>query len=178
LKPQNVADALNMSMTLDRVLDGPESGTSYDRVVEYLDRIERDGYFNPVAHAPLTFEQKVAAADEAFLAPQRARQEADARLKAWQAEERERILVARAEATARYLQAGLDRITHGMDLREQREQAGLGLAEVAALIGTVDASMLLRLEAGKPLGCKLDAIEAIYRTLPKFSGKPRKVVAK
>jgi Helix-turn-helix domain len=117
-----------------------------------------------------------AAADEAFLAPRRKAQDAQARIDAWQIAERERILQARAIATAKYISDQMDRISFGMALRDIREEAGLGLAEVAALIGTVDASQLSRLEAGKPLGVRdMVAIQSIYRALPKFTATKKTV---
>jgi hypothetical protein len=177
LTPAAVATALNFGFDINRVLDDfSETGSSYEKVVAFLDRCERDGYVAPVPPVDLRTKDEryaaaQAAADEAFLAPRRAAQEASDRVKAWQAEERERMLVKRAEATAGYLQAQLDRITKGMDLREMREDAGLGLNEVAALIGTVEASQLDRIERGIPFGnqSRIPAIEIFYRTLPRFT---------
>jgi transcriptional regulator with XRE-family HTH domain len=179
LTPQDVATALNIPLIVDKVLDGAPAGQTYDRVVNWLNQVEHDSY-QPVAAPRLTEADRLAraqaAADEAFLAPRRARQEAQARVDLWQAQERERILEERALATAKYADQAIERAVLGNELRELREEAKLGLSEVAAFIGTVDASMLDRMERGRPLGCKLDTIEAIYRTLPKFTG--RKVVAK
>jgi Helix-turn-helix domain len=181
--PAAVATALNLQIDINRILDGAESGSSYEKVVAYLDRIERDGsYMAPVAPVDLRTKDEryaaaQAAADAAFNAPRLAAQEAQARLDAWRAEEREKVLQARAIATAKYVSDQMDRISLGMALRDIREEAGLGLNEVAALIGTVDASQLDRLERGKPLGVRdLDAIKSIYRALPKFTGK-RKVAS-
>jgi hypothetical protein len=180
LTPTAVGSALSMEILIDRVLDGAESGPSYEKVVAYLDRIEKTGEYVPAA--ALTDQERTAraqaAAQEAYEAPLRMRREAQERLDAYQAAEREAILQARAIATAKYVSAAMDRISLGMALREIREDAGLGLNEVAALIGTVDASHLDRLERGKLLGVRdMGVIESVYRTLPKFTGK-RKVVAK
>ena len=185
VSPAAIATALNFGFDIDRVLDDPsESGSSYAKIVAYLDRIERDGsYMPPVAPVDnRTRDERYAAAqaaaDEAFLAPRRAAQEAQVTLDAWRVAEREQILQARAIATAKYISAQMDRISLGMALRDEREIAGLGLNEVAALIG-VEASLLDRLERGKPMGLGVNqaAIEAVYSSLPKFSA-PRKVVAK
>ena len=119
-----------------------------------------------------------AAADAAFLAPRKAAQDVQARVDAYYVAEREKILQARAIATARYVSDQMDRISLGLALREIREDAGLGLNEVAALIGTVDGADLEKIERGKPFGnqSRIPAIESVYRTLPKFVG--RKGVAK
>jgi Helix-turn-helix domain len=178
VSPTAIGDALSIRL-VDRVLDGPEAGPTYLRVIEFLDRLERTGSYVPVA--ALTEAERYttsqAAADEAFLAPRRAAKEAQARIDLWYAQDRERILEERALATARYVNEALDRVVLGMELRELRETAGLGLNEVAVLIGFVDGAMLDKMEHGRPLGTRrMKDIETIYRTLPKFTG--RKVVAK
>jgi hypothetical protein len=182
LTPTAVGDALSIRL-IDRVLDGPESGQTYDRVIEFLNHCEREGYQAPVAPVDnRTSDERYAAAqaaaDEAFLAPRKAAQDVQARLDAYYAADREAILQARAIATAKYISDQMDRISLGMALRDLRETASLGIREVAALIG-VEASLLDRLERGKPMGVGVNqaAIEAVYSTLPRFTSM-RKVVAK
>jgi Helix-turn-helix len=179
LTPQSVASALNIPMIIDRILDGPPSGSTYDRVIAWLDQVERDGSYRPAA--ALTEAERnaaaVEAAREAVERPQRLRLEAQAKIDAWYAADRERILADRAVATARYIQQSVERIEHGRALQGIREDAGLTLRELGAMLN-VDFSMLGRIEKGRPTGSKIAEIDAGYNALTKLAPKARKVASR
>jgi hypothetical protein len=183
LTPLIVASALNIPMIIDRVLDGAPGGVTYNRIVTWLDEVERTGY-TPGSITPLPDARPGCTKAQGGLCScpvcGRERAEAKALHDAFVVADREKLLAARAASTQRYIAEAVRRTTRGLELRAMRLDAGLTLVETATLIGMgMTLEQLSRLERGIPSGSRfLAEVEAGYEGLAKLSLKAKKAASK
>jgi DNA-binding transcriptional regulator YiaG len=152
-------------------------GPLYDRIVEFLDQVEREGL-------PAKPEPRYLGIREQQLADNsREGQAAAARARR---DQHERVLAELAEQDAasrkRYAdearQDAIRRADLGLELVALRETSGLTQAELGAMAG-MDASVLSRMERGHPVGRGITAtVTNAYRAAAKLAGTPAKAPRK
>jgi hypothetical protein len=183
LTPAIVATALGLQQIIDRTIDGPPGGRTYERIEAWLDDVETTGY-TPGSITPLPDPRpgctKALGGVCSCAVCGRERVEAKALHDAFVVADREKLLAARAASTQRYVAEAVRRTTRGLELRQMRLDAGLTLVETATLIGLgMTLEQLSRLERGIPSGSRfLAEVEAGYEGLAKLSPKAKKAASK